>query len=114
MRKIASLVVLFCFALSIAAFAQDADGFTPAKVVAIERAANSEKHPEKGDNYKISMRLGDTIYNCAANAPVQTFMDWTTTKSFPAKLSADGKTLQVKVTSGEVVNMKVTGKKKVG
>ena len=77
-------------------------------------AANSEQHAEKADNYKISMRLGDTIYNCTANAPVQTFMDWTTTKSFPAKLSADGKTLSVKVTSGEIVDMKVKGKKKVG
>jgi len=111
MRKIASLLVLFCFAVSIA-FAQE--GFTPAKVIAIERAANSEQHPEKADNYKISMRLGDTNYNCTANAPVQAFMDWTTTKSFPAKLSADGKTLQVKVTSGDIIDMKVKGKKKVG
>jgi len=111
MRKLTSLALLFTLAATFA-FAQD--GFTPAKVAAIERAANSEQHAEKADNYKISMRLGDTIYNCVVNAPVQTFMDWTTTKSFPAKLSADGKTLSVKVTSGEIIDMKVKGKKKVG
>ena len=104
------LVVLSCLVLITAAIAQD--DFQPAKVVAFERIAADAQHPEKADSYKISMRLGDTIYNCHANAPVTVFNDWTVNKEFPAKLSANGKVLQVKNTDGQIIEMNVVGKKR--
>jgi len=81
-------------------------------VVAFERVASDAQHPEKGDNYKISMRLGDTIYNCHANAPVTFFNDWTVNKEYPARLDAKGKILTVKNPDGQTVDMTVVGKKR--
>ncbi len=104
------LVVLSCLVLITACVAQD--DFQPAKVVAFERVANDAQHPEKADSYKISMRLGDTIYNCHANAPVTVFNDWTVNKEFPARVSANGKILQVKNTDGQIIEMNVVGKKR--
>ncbi len=104
------LVVLSCLVLITAAIGQD--DFQPAKVVAFERVANDTQHPEKADSYKISMRLGDTIYNCHANEPVTVFNDWTVNKEFPARVSANGKVLQVKNTDGQIIEMNVVGKKR--
>ena len=106
------LVVLSCLALITAAFAQSDADFQPAKVVAFERVAADSQHPEKADSYKISMRLGDTIYNCHANAPVTVFNDWTVNKEFPARVSPNGKVLQVKSTDGQIIEMNVVGKKR--
>jgi len=104
------LVVLSCCMAMAAmlAYAQDAD-YQMARVVAFERVPADVQHPEKADTYKISMRLGDTIYNCHANAPVAVFNDWTTGKEFPAKVN--GKTLLVKNTDGQIIEMKILGKK---
>lgn len=103
-----------CLALSaIAAYAQNGDeGFQTATVVAFERAANDAQHPEKADNYKISMRVGDIIYNCHANAPVAVFNDWTINKQFPARVSPNGKIMQVKNFDGQIIEMNIVGKKK--
>lgn len=106
------LVVLSCLALIAGAVAQSDADFQPAKVVAFERVAADAQHPEKADSYKISMRLGDTIYNCHANAPVTVFNDWSVNKEFPARVSANGKVLQVKNTDGQIIEMNVTGKKR--
>jgi len=106
------LIVLSCLVLIAAAFAQSDEGFQSAKVVAFERVAADVQHPEKADSYKISMRLGDTIYNCHANAPVTVFNDWSVNKEFPARLAANGKILQVKNTDGQVIEMNVVGKKR--
>ena len=106
------LIVLSCLVLIAAAFAQSDEGFQSAKVVAFERVAADVQHPEKADSYKISMRLGDTIYNCHANAPVTVSNDWSVNKEFPARLAANGKILQVKNTDGQVIEMNVVGKKR--
>ncbi len=106
------VAVLCCIMMAavILAYAQGADdGYQMAKVVAFERVAASTQHMEKSDDYKISMRLGDTIYNCKANASVEVFNDWTTGKQFPAKV--DGKVLLVKNPDGQVIEMKIVGKK---
>jgi hypothetical protein len=64
------------------------------------------------DDYKISMRLGDTVYACRAIAPAATFIDWTTGKEFPAKLNGpNGKVLLVKNPDGQVVELNIVGKK---
>lgn len=105
------LVVVSCLVLVGAAFAQS-DDFQPAKVVAFERVANDAQHPEKNDSYKISLRLGDTIYNCHANEPVTVFNDWTVNKEFPARVTAKGKVLEVKNTDGQIIEMKIVGKKR--
>ena len=108
------LVILLCTVTMTAAprpaQTNSDDGFQPATVVAFERVANDAQHPEKQDNYKISMRLGDTIYNCHANGPVTTFNDWTINKEFPAKVN--GKTLLVKNTDGRILEMNIVGKKR--
>jgi len=111
MKRLA-ISLSICLALfAIAALAQD-EGFQPAKVVAFERVANDAQHPEKNDSYKISMRLGDTIYNCHANAPVTVFNDWTVNKEFPARVSGNGKILQVKNFDGQIIEMNIVGKKR--
>ena len=95
--------------LATLAFAQAADeGFQPARVVSIDRVPADARHPEKGDQYKVSMRLGDMLYLCQASASPAVFLDWSPNKEFPAKL--EGKTLLVNGPHGQV-QLNVTGKK---
>jgi hypothetical protein len=106
---------LFALSLMIAmtavlACAQGADdGFQPARVVAFERVAADAQHMENSDRYKISMRIGDTVYACRASGPASTFVDWSGGKEFPTRMN--GKTLQVKSPSGDIVELTITGKK---
>ncbi len=106
------LVALSCCVAMAAmlAYAQSGDeGYQIARVVAIERVAANAQHMENEDNYKISMRLGDTVYACHASGPAADFMDWTNGKEFPAKL--DGKALLVKSPNGHLVQLNIVGKK---
>ena len=92
------------------AYAQSADeGYEMARVVSFEKVAADAQHMEDSDRYKISMRLGDTVYLCRASAPAAVFIDWTTGKEFPAKLNA--KVLLVKNPNGQVVQLNIVGKK---
>jgi hypothetical protein len=111
MKKAFLFLLSLCLVAALA-FAQSDEGFQPAKVVAFERVANDAQHPEKSDDYKISMRLDGIIYNCHANAPVTVFNDWTVNKEFPARVSANGKILQVKNFDGQIIEMNIVGKKK--
>ena len=105
------VAILCCMTMAaMLAYAQSPDeGYQMARVVAFERVAASSQHMENSDNYKISMRLGDTIYACRANAPAAVFNDWTTGKEFPTKLN--DKVLLVKNPDGQVVELKIVGKK---
>jgi len=108
----ACLVALSCCITMAAllAYAQNADeGYQTATVVAFEKLAADAQHMENSDRYKISMRLGDTVYACRASAPAAVFNDWIAGKEFPAKLN--GKVLQVKNTNGQVVELNIVGKK---
>ena len=106
-----SIALSCCIAMAaMLAYAQSADeGYQMARVVAFERAAADAQHMENSDRYKISMRLGDTLYVCHANAPTATFIDWSTGKQFPAKLN--GKVLLVKNPDGQVVELNIVSKK---
>ncbi|MGB8768482.1 MAG: hypothetical protein WCC92_02635 [Candidatus Korobacteraceae bacterium] len=107
-----SLVALSC-CITMAvmlAYAQSADeGYQMARVVSFERVAADAQHMENSDRYKISMRLGDTVYACHASGPAAVFVDWSTGKEFPAKLN--GKVLLVKSPNGQVVELNIVGKK---
>jgi hypothetical protein len=105
------VAVLCCIAIAVTlAYAQSADeGFQMARVVSFERAAANAQHMENSDNYKISMRLGDTVYACHGSGPASVFIDWSAGKEFPAKLN--GKILQVKSPNGQVVDLNIVGKK---
>jgi len=107
------LVVLSCcitLVAMLAAHAQSADeGYQMATVVAFEKVAADAQHMENSGRYKISMRLGNTIYNCQASAPAAVFLDWTVGKEFPAKLN--GKVLQVRNRDGQIVELTIVGKK---
>ena len=105
-------VVLFCLALVAAlAWAQGAgEGYQTATVVSIEQVAANAQHPENSDRYKIAMRMGDTVYLCQSSGSVSVFMDWTRGKEFPAKVN--GKTLLVKIPSGQTVELAIHSKKK--
>jgi hypothetical protein len=108
-----TLFAVLCWCvIAILACAQSDEGFQPAKVVAFERVASDAQHPEKSDDYKISMRLDGIIYNCHANGSVTVFNDWTVNKEFPARVSGNGKILQVKNFDGQIIEMNVVGKKK--
>lgn len=109
MKKL--LALSFCLAtIAVLCHAQSADaGFQPAKVVVFERVAADAQHMENQDNYKISMRLGDTIYHCHASGSAATFNDWTINKELPARVN--GKILQVKNFDGQMVEMNIVGKK---
>ncbi|MDR3747722.1 MAG: hypothetical protein P4M04_06170 [Acidobacteriota bacterium] len=92
------------------AFAQGADeGYQMARVVAFEKVSANAQHMENSDQYKISMRLGDTVYACRASGPAANFLDWHEGKEFPANLN--GKVLLVKSPNGQVVELTVVGKK---
>jgi hypothetical protein len=106
------LVALSCCITMTAmlAYAQGADeGYQTAKVVSFERVAAEAQHMADSDRYKISMRMGDTVYACRASAPAAVFLDWTIGKEFPAKLN--GKLLLVKNPNGQVVELNIVGKK---
>ncbi len=109
--KIRLLALTFMIAMTaVLASAQDADnGFQPARVVSFERVAADAQHMENSDHYKISMRMGDTIYACRASGPASTFVDWSGGKEFPTRMN--GKTLLVKSPSGDTVELTITGRK---
>ena len=106
-----SVALTCCITLAaVLAIAQDMDeGFQMARVVAFERVAANAQHMENSDQYKISMRLGNTVYACRASGPAANFLDWHEGKEFPAKLN--GKVMLVKSPNGQVVELNVTGKK---
>lgn len=106
------VAVVFCLTLAATlALSQNADtGFQPARIVAFERLAASAQHPENSDRYKMAMRLGDTLYMCEASGPIKEFMDWTINKELPAKV--EGKAMQVKNFNGQMLELRIVGKKK--
>ena len=110
MKKLA--MVFGCGLMLAAVLAYGQDDFQPAKVIAFEKVAADVQHPEKADSYKMSLRLGDTVYNCQGHGSVATFNDWTTGKDVPAKVNASAKTIQVKNFDGQILELKVTGTKK--
>lgn len=108
-----ALVVLGCLVLAaVLVYAQSDEGFQTAKVIAFEKVANSVQHPENADSYKMSLRIGDTVYNCKGNGPVAMFNDWTTGKEVPAKVNASAKTIQVKNFDGQMIELRIAGTKK--
>jgi hypothetical protein len=105
-------IALSCFVVLAAAlgYAQNADeGFQPATVVSIDKFSADARHPEDADRYKISMRLGNTVYSCHATGSPAVFLGWSPGKEFPTRL--DGKLLQVKSPNGQIVDMNIVGKK---
>jgi len=105
-------IALLCFVTMAAmlAYAQNADeGFQMATVVSIDKVPADAQHPENADRYKISMRLGNTVYSCHAHAPAAVFLDWSPGKQFPSRLN--DKVLQVKGPNGQVVDLNIVGKK---
>jgi hypothetical protein len=84
------------------------ESFQTAKVVSIDHIPADARHPEKADQYKVAMRLGDTVYLCQSSAPASAFLDWSPNKEFPAKL--DGKMLLVNGPHGPVT-LTISGKK---
>src|SRR5271169_5443141 len=109
--KTCLVALLCCIAMAaMLAYAQSADeGYQMARVVAFERMAADAQHMENSDRYKISMRLGDTIYACHGSGPAAVFIDWSAGKEFPTKLN--GKILLVKSPNGQVVELNIVGKK---
>ena len=65
-----------------------------ARVMSIRKAGHERPTLSDEINYKILMRLGDTIYQCRTSAQAATFIDWSPGKQFPVKI--DGKTLLAK------------------
>lgn len=105
-------IVLTCFVAMTAmfAYAQSADeGYQMATVVSIDKVPADAQHPENAGRYKISMRLGNTVYSCHANGGPAVFLDWSPGKQFPARLN--DKVLQVKGPNGQVVDLNIVGKK---
>ncbi len=109
--KTVLLALLCCLTLAATlANGQNADqDYQMARVVAFERVAANAQHMENSEQYKISMRLGDWVYNCHASGPAAVFIDWTTGKEFPTKLA--GKVLLVKNANGQVVELTILSKK---
>ena len=106
------LVALSCCIAMAAmlAYAQSADeGYQMARVVAFEKVAANAQHMENSDQYKISMRLGDWVYNCRGSGTVAVFIDWTTGKEFPTKVN--DKVLLVKNPDGQVLQLNIVSRK---
>ncbi len=81
------------------------DGFQMGRVMSIEKLAENAQHMSDEINYKILMRLGDTIYDCRTSAQAATFIDWSPGKQFPVKI--EGKTLLAKNFNGQIVQMNI-------
>ena len=71
----------------------------------LEKLAENAQHMSDEINYKILMRLGDTIYECRTSAQAATFIDWSPGKQFPVRI--DGKTLLAKNPNGQIVQMNI-------
>jgi hypothetical protein len=108
-----SVALLCCVTIAaISAYAQAPDpGFEMARVVAFDRVAADAQHMENSDQYKISVRLGNTVYACRGSGPASTFIDWSAGKEFPASLDMNNKIMSVKSPNGQIVQLKITGKK---
>ena len=90
--------------------AQNADdGFQTATLVSIDKQSADARHPEKGDQYKIAMRMGPTLYQCKASGSPSVFIDWSANKEFPAR--EVGKVLEVKNRDGQLVQLEIGSKK---
>jgi hypothetical protein len=112
MKTLLAALVCVVAVVAVFAYAQTADeGFQMARVVSIDRVPADARHPDNADLYKISMRLGDTLYSCHASGSPAVFIDWSPGKEFPTKLN--GKVLQVKSPSGQIVDLNIVGKKTV-
>ena len=110
MKRFWTALLCFVTLATMLAYAQSADeGYQMATVVSIDRVPADAQHPENADRYKISMRLGNTIYSCHASGNPAVFLDWSPGKEFPAKLN--DKVLQVKSPNGQVVDLNIVGKK---
>ena len=101
------LVVLWCITMAVLlAYGQSADeGYQPARVVWFAKLAADARHPENADRYKISMRMGNTLYLCQASGPASLSIDWSENKEFPAKLN--GKVLLVKSPNGQIAELSI-------
>jgi hypothetical protein len=83
MKKCRALVCFVAMAATLA-YGQSADeGYQPATVVSINRVPADAQHPENADRYKISMRLGNTIYSCHAKALLQCLSGGARGRNFP-------------------------------
>ena len=111
MKKYLMAVLCLVAMTAMLTYAQSADeGFQMATVISIDRVPADAQHPENADRYKISMRLGSTIYSCHANGSPAVFLGWSPNKEFPARLDGN-KVLQVKSPNGQVVDLNIVGKK---
>lgn len=110
MMKTFLIAVACCIAMAMMlAYAQSADeGYQMARIVSIERVAANAQHMEGTDNYKISMRMGETLYACHASGPAAMFIDWAPNKEFPTKLN--GKVLLVKSPNGQIAELNIVKK----
>ena len=104
MKQTALALLCYVALCAMLAFAQ-----TTATVVSIDKVASDARHPEKGDQYKIAMRMGNTVYMCHGSGPAANFLDWSPGKEFPARLN--DKILQVTGPNGQVVDLNIVGKK---
>ena len=112
MKRFSAAVLCCCMLTATFACAQGMDeAFQMARVVAFDHVAANAQHMENSDQYKISMRLGDTVYSCIGSGPASTFIDWSINKEFPAKLENNNKTMLVKSPNGQIVQLTVKGKK---
>ena len=100
MKKYSMAVLCLVTMTAMLAYAQSADeGFQMATVSQSTECPADAQHPENADRYKISMRLGNTIYSCHANGSPAVFLGWSPNKEFPARLDGN-KLLQVKSPNG--------------
>src|SRR5262245_43373299 len=112
MKRFAAALLRCCLMTAVLAFAQGmADGVELARVVAVAQVAPNAQHMENSDGYKMSMRIGNTVYSCVGSGPASTFIDWSINKEFPAKLENNNKTMLVKSPNGQIVQLTVKGKK---
>jgi len=112
MKRFFAAMLCCCIVPAVFAFAQGMDeGFEMARVVAFDHVAANAQHMENSDGYKMSMRLGDTVYSCVGSGPASTFIDWSINKEFSAKLENNNKTMLVKSPNGQIVQLTVKGKK---
>jgi len=114
MKRFSAALLCCCLmtATAVLTFAQGMDeGFEMARVVAFDHVAANAQHMENSDQYKMSMRIGDTVYSCIGSGPASTFIDWSINKEFPAKLENNNKTMLVKSPNGQIVQLTVKGRK---
>ena len=115
-RNVLLLTLVLCILFPIALLAQASD-YQTGKIVSVDKVSSggsgggtdAPMTPNRR-RYNLSIQVGDTVYVCRADTSADMDLEWVQGKEVPVKVQ--GKTIQVKRTSGKIVKLSILSSKK--